>query len=158
MEEVVQDSAWLDKRWQEKDRLLSHFTRHQSFLDRRRNSARLREFNTKSFAWERSVVSMIRLLILPFSIPILVLISIPVLWTLLLGWAVNSVIEMWQKTNNQSLGDGSEHNDILGDATNQTEPVTPASVNTTPFIPATPFGSPASLMPWFSKRSEPPKS
>lgn len=148
MEEAIQDASWLDKRWQEKDRLLSHFSRHQSFLADGRRTGTYREFNTRSFAWEGSLASLIRLLVLPFSIPILVLISIPIFWTLLVVWLVNSAIEMLSSFTNPLTGDGQGSVDPTG------QPVTPASVNTTPFTPATPFGSPASIMPWFSKHPE----
>ena len=30
MEEVLQDTTWLDKKWAEKDRLLHHFSRHNT--------------------------------------------------------------------------------------------------------------------------------
>jgi len=156
MEEVIQDSSWLDKRWQEKDRLLSHFARHQAFPSDGRGYCRFREFNTRSFSVESSLASLTRLLILPFSVPILALMSIPVFWTLLIVWLVNSAIRTLFSVASSVTGGDQASADAAGDISGQA--VTPASVNTTPFIPATPFGSPASVMPWFSKRNESPPS
>lgn len=156
MEEVIQDSSWLDKRWQEKDRLLSHFARHQTFPSDGRGYCRFREFNTRTYSWEGSLASLTRLLILPFSVPVLALMSIPVFWTLLIVWLVNSGIRMLFSVASSVTGGDQTSSDAAGDTSGQA--VTPASVNTTPFIPATPFGSPASVMPWFSKRGESPPS
>jgi len=156
MEEVIQDSSWLDKRWQEKDRLLSQFARHQSFPSDGRGYCRFREFNTRSFSWESSLVSLIRLLILPFSVPLLAIMSIPMFWTLLVVWLVNSAIRKMFSFASSVTGGDQASADSAGDTSGQA--VTPASVNTTPFIPATPFGSPASVMPWFSNRNESPQS
>ena len=156
MEEVIQDSSWLDKRWQEKDRLLSHFARHQSFPVDSREFSRHREFNTRSFSWETSFASLMRLLVLPFCVPLLALLSIPMFWTLLIVWLVNSAIRLLMAVAEPSHGGDQASSDAAGDTSGQA--VTPASANTTPFIPATPFGSPATLMPWFSKRSESPPS
>lgn len=156
MEEAIQDSSWLDKRWQEKDRLLSHFARHQSFPVDGRGYSRHREFHTRSFSWESSLASMIRLIILPFSVPVLALMSFPIFWTLLIVWLVNSCVRVFvslfetSSSNTPASGDGS--------CGTPAQAVTPASVNTTPFIPATPFGSPATIMPWFTKRGESPPS
>lgn len=153
MEEVVQDTSWLDKRWQEKDRLLSHFARHQSFPVDGRGFSRHREFDTKSFSWESSLAALIRLLLLPTTVPVLALLSIPVFWTLLVAWLVNTAMRMvfsGPGTANENDSSSANANDSSGQA------VTPASAPTTPFIPATPFGSPATLMPWFARRSESP--
>lgn len=155
MEEVIQDASWLDKRWQEKDRLLSHFARHQSFPVDGRGYGRDRHFNTKSFSWESSLASLIRLLILPTTVPMLALLSIPVFWTLMIVWLVNAAMRIFSPGS----GPVSERDSSSANANDSSgQAVTPASAPPTPFMPTTPFGSPATLMPWFSKRNETPPS
>lgn len=154
METVTQDTSWLDKKWQEKDRLLSHFVRHQSFPSEGQGYSRPRVFQTRSFAWESSVASLVRLFILPFCVPILIFLSIPVLWTLLAIWSVNTAFRyFFAETETSSTGNRSAAD--TSDTTEQA--VTPSSAPTTPRVPTTPFGSP-SLLPWFSKRDDSPPS
>lgn len=136
LEQVIQDSSWLDKKWSEKDRLLSHFARNQSFPPDNRGNTRHRVFETRYYSVENSVVSFIRLLLLPCTVPVLLMLSIPLFWTLLCIWLA---YQAWK------LVFGME-NTSAEDRARQDAEQTPVSAPT-PFFPATPFASP-SIMSW----------
>lgn len=156
MEEVLRDSSWLDKKWLEKDRLLSHFARHGSFPapntipDNR--YCRHRIFDTWSHSLESSLAALARLLILPCTVPILCILSIPIFWALVSIWFISNLIQrifpgydieqatlsgLYEKKSNGTLDSG----------------MTPGSDGSgenaagTPFVPATPFASPTAK--WF---------
>ena len=83
MEEVLQDASWLDKKWAEKDRLLNFFSTHQSFPTDGRGFCRHRVFNTRAHSIEASFIALARLMIMPWAIPFLIFLSIPLFWTVL---------------------------------------------------------------------------
>ena len=129
MDDVLHDSQWLDKTWTEKDRLLEHFYRHQCFP--RCTSAKCRIFDTKFQGIENSIVGLFRLILIPCFVPILILISIPLMWTI--GWlwfAYKAYVLLFQRDQGM-IG-------ILSEKEN--------SGVATPFVPATPFVSPINQM------------
>lgn len=131
MEEVLADSSWLDKKWAEKDRLLHHFARHQSF-PADRGFARYRAFESRTHSIETSVVSLFRLMLVPCFIPVLLLLSIPIVWTVTWIWIFYSSFKIMFGTDGRpsaSAGDGG------------TTP-RPDSNPGTPFVPTTPFATP----------------
>eukprot|EP00529_Nitzschia_sp_RCC80_P011159 CAMPEP_0113487276 /NCGR_PEP_ID=MMETSP0014_2-20120614/25425_1 /TAXON_ID=2857 /ORGANISM="Nitzschia sp." /LENGTH=616 /DNA_ID=CAMNT_0000380967 /DNA_START=391 /DNA_END=2238 /DNA_ORIENTATION=- /assembly_acc=CAM_ASM_000159 len=86
MEEVLQDASWLDKQWAEKDRLLDYFSKHNTFPVDRRGFSRHRVFESRMQSMETSIMSLVRLLLLPCAVPILIFLSIPILWTTFWAW------------------------------------------------------------------------
>ncbi|CAJ1969676.1 unnamed protein product [Cylindrotheca closterium] len=131
MEEVLADSSWLDKKWAEKDRLLHHFARHQSF-PADRGFARYRVFESRTHSIETSLVSLFRLLLVPCFIPVLLLLSIPIVWTVTWLWIFYSSFKIVFGTDGRPNANTSD-----GGATPR-----PDSNPGTPFVPATPFASP----------------
>jgi len=156
MEEVLQDSTWLDKKWAEKDRYLSHFAKHQSFPVDGRGYCRHTVFSSRHYLMENSVVSLVRLLILPYSVPFLLLLSIPLFWTLLLIYAAQNAYSLFMLVfQRTSRAADSSNTPGSVDETAQTPGSNSAG---TPYVPATPFGSP-SITSWrdlFSNRDGPP--
>lgn len=123
MEDVLQDSNWLDKCWAEKDRILEHFYRHQCF-PRSGSNKQYRIFDTKYLGVESSLVALFRLMMMPILVPIFLVVSIPLAWTV--GWfwlAYQAYILLFDREANTNL-----YKDNSGLAT--------------PFVPATPFVSP----------------
>jgi hypothetical protein len=158
MEEVFQDSSWLDKKWAEKDRLLSHFAKHQSFPIDSRGFCRHRTFDTKYHSMESSIVSSVRLLLLPCAVPVLLLLSMPFLWTVFWIWLAHSLYRViFPDPDAQSSDDGNGEG-LPGEA-GQT-PGSASSAAGTPYFPATPFASP-SVTNWrdvISNRNNSPPS
>jgi len=132
MEEVLADSSWLDKKWAEKDRLLHHFARHQSF-PADRGFARYRAFESRKHSIETSVVSLFRLLLVPCFIPVLLFLSIPIVWTVTWVWIFYSTFKI------VFGGDGRPAYPSTGSGGTTPQP---NSNPGTPFVPATPFASP----------------
>ena len=140
MEEVLQDTSWLDKKWAEKDRLLNHFSRHQSFPPDSRGFCRHRIFETKFHSLESSVIALARLLLLPCAVPVLLLLSIPILWTVFWMWLAHSAFKgIFPDPNESSASvDGTIEGAIDPGQTRSRD-----SSGGTPFFPATPFASPS---------------
>jgi hypothetical protein len=139
MEEVLQDRSWLDKRWAEKDRLLSHFARHQSFPVDGRGYARHRVLDSRLYAVEGSIVSLVRLLLVPLAIPVLLFLSIPLVWTFGWIWLVHKLYRLIFP--DPKLQDAAFGTDI---AVAEESTQTPGSSSAgTPYMPATPFASPS---------------
>ena len=140
MEEVLQDTSWLDKKWAEKDRLLNHFSRHQSFPPDSRGFCRHRVFETKYHSLESSVIALARLLLLPCAVPVLLLLSIPILWTVLWMWLAHSAFKIVCPDPDSSSAsiDGAIEGVIDPGQTRSRD-----SAGGTPFFPATPFASPS---------------
>jgi hypothetical protein len=141
MEEVLQDASWLDKKWAEKDRLLSQFSRNQEFPIDRRGFWKHRVFDTREFAVENSILSLLRLLIIPFFVPLLLLLSIPIFWIVLWSWIIYKTYQILFHSEGARRASSLEES---GARTVQT----PGSAGLdsaagTPFFPATPFGSPS---------------
>ena len=145
--EVLGDSQWLDKQWKEKDRLLTHFAKYQQFpVEQRGYSRQQRAFHTRNHV-ESSLMGIMRLGIIPFMIPLILLLSIPLCWLVLWLWLAYRAFDLvldWDSISSVFSGVG-----MPGSATQ-----TPRSTGT-PFFPATPFGSPNStLNNWRSSSNE----
>lgn len=159
MEEVMHDSKWLCKTWAEKDRLLSHFARHGQFPTDNRGYCRHRIFDTRSFSLESSIVSFIRLLLIPCAVPILLLLSVPLFWTILSMWLGLRLYRFIFRIPSEE--ERAYHNDDDLRPLHGTEQRTPGSASSTtgtPFFPATPFASP-SILNWrdiFSPQQQQP--
>jgi hypothetical protein len=138
MEEVLQDSSWLDKKWAEKDRMLDHFSRHNSFPVDSRGFCRHQIFETRFQSVETSVVSLCRLILLPCAVPVLLFLSIPIIWTTFVAWLSYKGYKYIFPDPNDPIS-SSTPSDGVG--TGQTPGS--ASQAGTPFIPATPFASPS---------------
>jgi cytoskeletal protein RodZ len=172
MEEVLQDSSWLDKKWAEKDRMLQYFSRHNNFPTDNRGFCRHQIFDTRYQSMETSIMSFMRLVLLPCSLPILLFLSIPIIWTTFVAWILykgyqyvflldddnpnennhdssnknsnNKLSSRKHRHRNNQLSSSSSN---LGgddfDHNNATDtPGSTSSQTGTPFIPATPFASP----------------
>jgi hypothetical protein len=147
MEEVLQDSNWLCKKWAEKDRLLSHFARHQQFPTDNRGYCRNQVFDTRSFSLETSIVALIRLLLLPCAVPFLLMLSVPLFWTLLsiwLGQRAYQIVFRGYDHHGPTNSDDNRSGSVGG--AGQRTPGS-ASAAGTPFFPPTPFASP-SILNW----------
>jgi hypothetical protein len=141
MEEVFQDSSWLDKKWAEKDRLLTYFAKHQSFPVDSRGFCRHRTFDTRYHSMESSTISFVRLLLLPCAVPVLLLLSMPLLCTVFWIWLAHYLFRLvFPDPDAQSSVDG-EGDGNPGEA-GQT-PGSASSAAGTPYFPATPFASPS---------------
>lgn len=139
MEEVLQDPMWLDKQWAEKDKLLGHFIRHQSFPTDNRGFCRHRVFDTRNQSMEGSVLALVRLLLMPCTIPFLLLISIPLFWIVLWSWLAFKLFKLVfpeQETGGSSNTAGNSTTQTPGSAGLD-------SATVTPFFPPTPFASPS---------------
>ncbi|CAB9524259.1 Lysocardiolipin acyltransferase 1 [Seminavis robusta] len=138
MEEVLQDASWLDKKWAEKDRLLSFFSTHQSFPTDGRGFCRHRVFNSRTHSIESSVIALSRLLAMPWTIPFLLFCSIPLFWTVLWIYLIHRGFKAIFPENADerlSSNDDAGSTGVAGQ--------TPRSESATPFFPATPFASPS---------------
>jgi hypothetical protein len=140
MEEVLQDSNWLDKQWTDKDKALGYFIRHQSFPMDSRGFCRHLVFDTRQHSMESSALALIRLLLLPCAIPLLLFISIPLFWIVLWCWLAFKSFNLVFSGDGQPAG-LSTHG---GNSTSQTPGSAGLdSATGTPFFPATPFVSPS---------------
>ena len=139
MEEVLSDASWLDKKWAEKDRLLNHFSRHQMFPADSRGFCRHRVFDTRFHSMETSIISLVRLLLLPFAVPVLVFLSIPIFCGVLWAWVVYTSFKiLFGGPSMAQPNHGTTENH------NEAETISRGGSNAgTPFCPATPFASPS---------------
>jgi hypothetical protein len=138
MEEVLQDASWLDKKWAEKDRMLDHFSRHHSFPVDSRGFCRHQLFETRFQSIETSVVSLFRLLLLPCAVPVLLFLSIPIVWTTFMVWLIYKGYQYAFPDPNDPMTSSN-----TGDGVGTEQAPGSASQAGTPFIPATPFASPS---------------
>lgn len=138
MEEVLQDASWLDKKWAEKDRMLDHFSRHSSFPVDNRGFARHQVFETRFQSMETSIVSLIRLMLLPCAVPVLLFLSIPIVWTTFMAWLIYKGYQYVFPDPNAP-----EPASTAADGAGTGQTPGSASQAGTPFIPATPFASPS---------------
>jgi hypothetical protein len=150
MEEVlhIDNVNWLVNKWAEKDRLLSHFARHQEFpTDSRGYYGQPRVFNTRFHSTESSCLALIRLLLLPCAVPLLVLVAVPLFWTVLWIWLAHRSYRFFfafiSGDEESSTGGAGGDNGAGGRHTPGSVP----SASGTPFFPATPFASP-NVMSW----------
>jgi Acyltransferase C-terminus len=147
IEEVlhIDNVAWLVKKWSEKDRLLTHFAKFQQFPnDSRGYYGRPRVFNTRFHSLESSIGSLFRLCMITSAVPVLVLVSVPLSWTVLWIWVVTKAIEFLHifVSGSDDTQNGSGVDRSTGGRN------TPGSVPSsagTPFLPATPFVSPNNI-------------
>ena len=141
--EVMGDAQWLDKQWEEKDRLLQHFAKYQQFPADPRGFCRQRVFHTRSCSLESSFVGLTRLCIIPLMIPVILLLAIPLFWVFLwlyLAYRGFEVVFGWDGLT--SILGGVPMGGVAGQ--------TPRSQGT-PFFPATPWSSPNQhMMGWAS--------
>ena len=143
MEEVLQDASWLDKQWAEKDRLLSHFSRHQSFPVDNRGFCRHRIFDTRLHSVESSILALCRLLLIPCTVPILVLLSIPILWFVFWSLlAYKSFMYLFPTTEEPSTFANDAASSVQIPAMSGADCDIDSTAGT-PFFPATPFASPS---------------
>lgn len=138
MEEVLQDASWLDKQWAGKDRLLGHFSRHQQFPQDSRGFCRHRVFDTRDHGMENSILALLRLLVIPCTMPVLLLLSIPIFWTVLWLWILYKAYQMFFAPHTTPGDD-----DAAATRQQSHTPAGPDSATGTPFFPATPFASPS---------------
>lgn len=140
MEEVLRDASWMDKQWAEKDRLLNHFSRHQQFPADSRGFCRHRVFVPSDFQVETAVIALALFMAIPFFVPVIILLSIPVFWIVLWMWLLYQSYKILFPWNPRSAvrAEGNAH------STQFTENVGDSgSAANTPFFPATPFASPS---------------
>ena len=165
MEEVLQDASWLDKKWAEKDRILQYFSRHDNFPTDNRGFRRHQVFDTRYHSMETSIASFLRLIALPCVLPVLIFLSIPIVWTTFVAWIMFKGYQYVYEydNNNHQKKSGNQHhqnrnhrqhhhNHQLSSSSSSSNihddhNATPGSSSSnagTPFIPATPFASPQS--------------
>lgn len=138
MEEVLQDASWLDKKWAEKDRMLQHFSRHRCFPSDSRGFCRHQLFDTRYQSMEVSAMSFFRLALVPCVLPIILFLSIPIVWTTFMAWLLYKGYQYCFYSPNESTASRSpSSNHYEGDEN------TVSTSRGTPFIPATPFASPS---------------
>mmetsp|Transcript_19605 Transcript_19605/g.24174 ORF Transcript_19605/g.24174 Transcript_19605/m.24174 type:complete len:603 (+) Transcript_19605:138-1946(+) len=163
MEEVLGDAQWLDKQWSEKDRLLGKFVRCGNFASvDNRGFCRYRVLDTRCHSVESSLTALIRLGLIPFAIPVILFLFVPLLWGV--GWvwlAHRSFLLLFPggigeliggtgignvcgygRGANMSKEEVSENHDD-----NSNHEGTDSAVGT-PFFPATPFASPINVANW----------
>eukprot|EP00547_Thalassionema_nitzschioides_P000265 CAMPEP_0194215064 /NCGR_PEP_ID=MMETSP0156-20130528/16576_1 /TAXON_ID=33649 /ORGANISM="Thalassionema nitzschioides, Strain L26-B" /LENGTH=442 /DNA_ID=CAMNT_0038943483 /DNA_START=340 /DNA_END=1668 /DNA_ORIENTATION=+ len=140
MEEVLRDASWMDKQWAEKDRLLNHFSRHQQFPADNRGFCRHRVFVPGDFQVESAIMALALLVAIPFFVPVIILLSIPIFWIVLWMWLLyQSYKVLFPGTPRSAVrAEGNSHStqfpENVGDS---------GSAANTPFFPATPFASPS---------------
>lgn len=152
MGEVLSNTNWLDKQWMEKDRLLDNFERHGVFPVDNRGFCRHMVMDTKYHSVESSLSALVRLGLIPFSIPILLFLAIPLLFSL--GWiwiAHRSFMLLFPGGFGDLFGSGDgisgqdrKHEGNGGQASVSSDGGGSDSAVGTPYFPATPFASPTS--------------
>ena len=156
MEEVLSDPNWLDKQWKEKDRLLDYFERHGVFPVDNRGFCRHVVMDTKTHSVESSLSSSIRLLFIPFAIPIILFLAVPLFFSVGWIWLAHRSFLLLFPGGIGSLGGSA--GGMRGDGTSGSgteEPNMNSNGGTdsavgTPFFPATPFASPTHVASWTS--------
>lgn len=138
MEEVLQDASWLDKKWAEKDRILQYFSRHGSFPTDSRGFCRHQLFETRYQSMEVSAMSFLRFALLPWAIPILLFLSIPIVWTTFVAWLIYKGYQYTYNYPDERGATGRQASSM-----DETDDNAGNSSRGTPFIPATPFASPS---------------
>ena len=150
MGEVLSDPNWLDKQWIEKDRLLEHFERHGTFPVDNRGYSRHIIMDTKSHSVESSLMALFRLGLVPFAIPIILLLAVPILFSLGWIWVAHKTFIMLFPGGFgdfvEDIGESDGHvgkrgGNRRGASMSNNDGGTDSTVGT-PFCPATPFASP----------------
>ena len=161
MEEVLNDAQWLDKQWAEKDRLLGKFVRCGNFANvDSRGFCRYRVLDTRGHSIESSITALLRLGLIPFAIPVILILFVPLLWGVAWVWiAHRSFLMFFPGGLSELFGvrnfsddyrygrrystrkeEGSGNQDDISNGTD--------SATGTPFFPATPFASPTHITSW----------
>ncbi len=161
MEEVLNDAQWLDKQWAEKDRLLGKFVRCGNFANvDNRGFCRYRVLDTRGHSIESSITALLRLGLIPFAIPVILILFVPLLWGVAWVWIAHrsflmifpgGLSELFGVSNfgdeyrygRRSSARKEEGNGNQDDISNGTD-----SATGTPFFPATPFASPTHITSW----------
>ena len=153
MGEVLSDNNWLDKRWIEKDRLLEHFARHGSFPVDNRGFSRHVVMDTKGLCVESSLMSLMKLGMVFFCIPVILFLTVPLLCGIGWVWLAFKSFEMLFPGGFgrvfASWGDGALSRDGKVDGGGSVNSGSDSAVGT-PFFPATPFASPLNVVNWMS--------
>lgn len=164
MEEVLSDAQWLDKQWAEKDRLLGKFVRCGNFANvDNRGFCRYRVLDSRGHSVESSITAILRLGLIPFAIPVIVMLFIPLLWGVAWAWiahrtfllffpgGINELIGVANMGNGYRYGRNMNMNKEGGSG-NQDDISNGGTDSTagTPFFPATPFASPTHVASWMS--------
>mmetsp|Transcript_8716 Transcript_8716/g.18840 ORF Transcript_8716/g.18840 Transcript_8716/m.18840 type:complete len:552 (-) Transcript_8716:40-1695(-) len=142
MEEVLRDASWLDKKWAEKDRMLQYFSRHNCFPTDSRGFCRHQLFETRFQSVETSVMSFLRLALLPWTLPILFFLSIPIVWTTFVAWLFYKGYQYTCSYPEDRTTSRSQSSNL-----DEADENTGNSSRGTPFMPTTPFASP-SISTW----------
>ena len=162
MEEVLSDPQWLDKQWAEKDRLLGKFIRCGNFANvDNRGFCRYRVLDTRGYSVESSITALLRLGLIPFTIPVILILFVPLLWGVAWVWishrtfllffpgGINEILgatncdERQRMWTHQMKAEGSGNQDDISNGGTD-------SATGTPFCPATPFASPTHIASWRS--------
>lgn len=175
--EVLSDANWLDKQWTEKDRLLDHFERHGMFPTDNRGFCRHILMNSRGQSVESSLSALLRLGSIPFAIPIILLLAVPLLWIVGWLWVASKTFSLlfpgvWGEMLGSavSVAHGHHHDAFRdekvggggggssgggsgggGEASVTSHDGGSDSAFGTPFFPATPFASPTHVASWTSK-------
>ena len=164
MDEVLSDAQWLDKQWAEKDRLLGKFVRSGNFNVDNRGFCRYRIMDTRFQNLESSITALFRLGLIPFAIPVILILFIPLLWGVAWVWIAHRSFLMFfpggmtEVLGSTHMGDGYNRYG-RGVSTNKEEVNSnPDDISNggtdsaagTPFFPATPFASPTHVASWRS--------
>jgi hypothetical protein len=145
MEEVLQDSSWLDKKWAEKDGMLQYFSRHNRFPSDSRGFCRHQSFETRFQSMETSVMSLFRLSFIPCILPVLIFLSIPIVWTTFVAWMLYKGYQYVYCYHNETTTSRSQSSNM-----DETDEKSVNSSRGTPFMPTTPFASPE-VSNWHSR-------
>lgn len=174
--EVLSDANWLDKQWSEKDRLLDHFERHGMFPTDNRGFCRHILMNSRGQSVESSLSALLRLGLIPFAIPVILLLAVPLLWIVGWIWVASKTCSLlfpgvWGEMIGSAVGvSHGHHHDAYrddkvggngsggsggggggGEASVTSHDGGSDSAFGTPFFPATPFASPTHVASWTSK-------
>jgi hypothetical protein len=115
------------------------FLRHHSFPADSRGFCRHRVFDTRFHSVETSIIALARLLLLPCAVPLLIFLSIPILWTVFWAWLLYSAFKVVFPDPNAPRT--THDTTVTTEETDQT-PRCDSALGT-PFLPATPFASPS---------------
>ena len=162
MEEVLNDAQWLDKQWAEKDRLLGKFVRCGNFANvDNRGFCRYRVLDTRGHSIEGSITALLRLGLIPFAIPVILILFVPLLWGVAWVWiAHRSFLMIFPGGLSELLGVSNIGDDYrygrrsstrkeegIGNQDDISNGGTDSAAGT-PFFPATPFASPTHITSW----------
>ena len=117
--------------------MLQYFSRHGCFPSDSRGFCRHQLFETRFQSMEVSVMSLLRLSFTPCALPILIFLSIPIVWTTFVAWLLYKGYQYWYYDPNETTTSRNRSSN-----SDETDEHTVNSSRGTPFIPTTPFASP----------------